>query len=355
MTHQQPRPGVGAHLAGAFLLLTALTGCGSGSETTTSSTALPTAATTTPTPSDGAGEFVNPVIDVNFPDPGFLAADGIFYLFGTEGEGHNVQTMTSTDLVTWTPGGDALPQLGSWALPGKTWAPEVLAVGDGYVLFYTAADQSSGKQCIGRAASSTPGGPFIDDAPAPFVCQPDLGGSIDPNPVTAPDGALYLYWKNDGNCCDQPVNIWGQQMDATASTLIGEAVPLLSNTQAWEGDLVEAPQMITHDGRWVLFYAANTYSTDRYAEGWADCDSALGPCTAHPEPLLTSNTAAAGPGHAYVFEHAGQTWIVYHAWPPDAVGFVTPGRQVWLDPVDWSPNGPAVTGPNPDPQPVPVT
>ena len=49
-----------------------------------------------------------------------------------------------------------------------------------------------------------------------------------------------------------------------------------------------------------------------------------------------------------------KTWIVYHAWPPDAVGSARPGRQIWLDPVDWTDNGPAVNGPNPDPQTRPT-
>ena len=275
MTHQLPRPGVGAHLAGVLLVFAALTGCGSDIET--SSTTPPLASTETTMKAPGPGEFVNPVIDVNFPDPGFLAAGGMFYLYGTEGEGLNVQTMTSADLVDWTPGGDALPQLGAWALPGKTWAPEVISVGDGFVMFYTAADQASGRQCIGRAVAAAPIGPFVDQDPAPFVCQPDLGGSIDPNPVRTPDGSMYLYWKNDGNCCGQPVHIWGQQLDPEAGAQLGDPVPLLSNTQPWEGDLVEAPQMVVHDGAYVLFYAANTYNTDRYTQGYADCAGALGP------------------------------------------------------------------------------
>ncbi|MEP6979232.1 MAG: glycoside hydrolase family 43 protein [Nakamurella sp.] len=350
---------MGPRLAGVVVVLVAAAGC-SAAATPAADSPSPVGISTagpgaTADAQPGPGEFVNPVVDVNFPDPGFLAVEGIFHLYGTEGEGLNVQTMTSNDLVSWTPGADALPQLGSWALPGRTWAPEVLAVDGGYVLFYTAADMTSGKQCIGRAEAADPGGPFVDAAAVPFVCQPDLGGSIDPNPITGPDGSRYLYWKNDGNCCGQPVHLWGQQIDSTAATLVGEPVPLLTNAQSWEGNLVEAPQMVTHDGRWVLFYAANTYSTDRYAEGWADCDGPLGPCTAAASPLLATNAAAAGPGHAYVFDHAGQTWILYHAWPPEAIGFVTPGRLLWLDAVTWTPDGPVVDGPNPQPQPVPAT
>lgn len=302
----------------------------------------------------GPGQFVNPVVETNLPDPGLLEDDGTFYLYATEGEGQNIQTMTSSDLVSWEPGEDALPQLGVWALPGKTWAPEVIEVDGSYVMFYTAADEASGRQCVGRAVGTEPAGPFVDDSKSAFVCQADLGGSIDANPVRTPDGSLYLYWKNDGNCCGEQVDIWGQELDADAAALVGRPVALLSNTQVWEGDLVEAPQMIVNGTDHVLFYAANAYNTDQYAQGYASCEGPLGPCVAAPEPLLQTNSAAAGPGHGYVFELGGQAWIIYHAWPPDAVGFVTPGRQLWLDPVQWTDGKPVVDGPNPDPQPRPA-
>jgi beta-xylosidase len=309
---------VGASLAGVLLLGAAVAGCAGGGAGTS--------------PAVGAEEFVNPVVHTNFPDPALLESDGTFYLYATEGEGRNIQTMTSSDLVSWEPGEDALPQLGSWALPGKTWAPEVIQVGDGFVMFYTAADEASGRQCIGRAVASEPAGPFVDDSDGPFVCQAEMGGSIDPNPIRTPDGSLYLYWKNDGNCCGERVDIWGQELDADGASSVGRPVALLSNTQAWEGDLVEAPEMIVNGADHVLLYAANAYNTDRYAQGYASCEVPLGPCIAAPEPLLQTNSAAAGPGHGYVFERNGKTWIIYHAWPPDTVGFVTPGRQLWLDP-----------------------
>lgn len=66
---------------------------------------------------------------------------------------------------------------------GQDLGAEVIAVGGRFVMMYTASDTSSGKQCIGRAESASPAGPFIDARPAPLVCQSTLGGSIDPNPV----------------------------------------------------------------------------------------------------------------------------------------------------------------------------
>ncbi len=287
------------------------------------------------------------------PDPGLLSAGGKFYLYSTEGAGANVQTATSDDLAHWTVGADALPAVGPWAEPGKTWAPEVAAVSGKYVMFYTASDKASGKQCIGRAESRVPGGPFVDRNTRALICQENLGGSIDPSPLVV-DGKVYLYWKNDGNCCGLKVSLWGQPMDPGAANLTGKPIPLLSNTQSWQGNLVEAPEMVPHGGRFYLFYAANDYASTSYAEGYALCSSPIGPCKDSPNPVLRSNAAAAGPGHAFILTVKGKTWILYHAWSPDAVGSEIPGRQLWLDPLSWQNSGPTVPGPNPDPQPMPA-
>ena len=290
------------------------------------------------------------MVTEDFPDPSVLAVEGTYYLYGTQGEGVNIQLRSSEDLVGWTPQPDPLPTLGPWAGSGKTWAPEVLAVNGQYVMFYTAADTASGKQCIGRAVAKSPVGPFTDKAATPLVCQTEQGGSIDASPLQTDDGNVYLYWKNDGNCCGLPVTLWGQHMDRSATSLTGKPVALLKNTQSWQGDLIEAPEMVPHTGSYYLFYAANNYGTDQYAEGYATCSAPLGPCKDSAAPILASSDRAAGPGHAFVLSVRNRTWIFYHAWPPNAIGSARPGRQVWLDPVEWTAQGPKVDGPGAEPQ-----
>ena len=146
----------------------------------------------------------NPVYARDFPDPFVLRVGDTYYAYATNGNGANVQTASSKDLVHWRPGPDALPKVGSWDFAGNTWAPEVVARPDGtYVLYYTA---SSGTQCIGRAVSKTPQGPFHDTFGGALVCQKADGGSIDPDPSGG-----YLYWKNDGNSIGRPTRIWAQR------------------------------------------------------------------------------------------------------------------------------------------------
>jgi beta-xylosidase len=302
-----------------------------------------------------AGSYVNPVYDQDFPDPAVLRVSTTYHAYATQGGGKNIQTLTSPDLVHWRPGNDALPKLGAWADAGSTWAPEVIGVGGRYVMYYVAKANQQGVQCIGRATAASPAGPFTDTAAAPLVCQASLGGSIDPDPIRAKDGKLYLYWKNDGNCCGKPVHIWGQRLRADGGALVAKPTPLLTNAKAWQGNLVEAPEMVAHGGAYVLFYSANNYASADYGIGYATCRTPLGPCTDRSSAsMIPSNGKAAGPGHCFVIATpGGTTWMLFHAWPPDAIGSTTPGRQLWLEPVTWRGNVPSVHPSQTDPQPAP--
>jgi beta-xylosidase len=306
-------------------------------------------------PDTGSSTFKNPVYDANFPDPHIIRADGKYYAYSTNASGANVPTLRSENLVDWTVGEDAMPELAPWTAPGKTWAPEVLHRRDGkYVLYYTAASAASGKQCIGHALSNSPGGPFVDRDEEPFICQVDQGGSIDASPFVD-DGAIYLFWKNDGNCCGLDTFIYAQKLSADGLEREGEPVKLLTQDAAWEGGLVEAPVMWKHAGQYYLFFSANAYYNESYAVGYATCEGQLGPCKDAPEnPILETGKGAAGPGHpAIVKDDDGDTWMVYHAWPPDSIGSSIPGRTLRIDELRWKSSNPAVEGPTDHRQPVP--
>ena len=129
-----------------------------------------------------------------------------------------------TDLVSWAWGGPDVTNVGVEAADGKpdhdampTLAPWVAvrrqlgAVGDRtsvepshqrFVMYYTAKARDwsmpwGGKQCVGIATSASPGGPFVDDANAPVLCNTAAGGTIDPSPFLASTGALYLHYADD--------------------------------------------------------------------------------------------------------------------------------------------------------------
>ena len=315
-------------------------------------TAAPPAATPLPA---GAG-FTNPVLRANFPDPFLLLVDGTYYAYATNGSGKNVQTATSTDLVTWQLGPDGMSALADWVRLNSpdVWAPEVLRIGDQYLLYYTARDDASGKQCVGVAVSDNPQRGFRDDGDQPLVCQAEEGGTIDASPFKDGD-RLYLYFKNDGNCCGIPTYIYVQELAADGQSLLGEPTRLVRNDKPWEGQVIEAPTMWVHDGQYYLFYSANSYAGFEYAVGYATCESVTGPCEdAAENPILASRMdvqpLVVGPGHQTLIQVGEQTWIVYHVWDVLPSGIRGDSRMMWIDRIDWSSGAPVILGPTSDPQ-----
>ncbi|HEX8219726.1 MAG TPA: glycoside hydrolase family 43 protein [Chloroflexia bacterium] len=321
-------------------------------------TATKRAPTSTPSPIVvPEGQFLNPVIRSDFPDPGITNVDGVYYAYATNSGNKNVQVARSNDLIKWEMLRDGLPSLPRWTAIqfGNVWAPEVMKIGEQYVMYYTARDKASNVQCIGVATSPRPEGPFKDTRTEAFVCQPGQGGSIDPSPYRDGD-KLYLYWKNDGNCCGSTTYIYVQELSPDGLTLVGEPTELVQNDKRWEGIVIEAPTMWKQDDAYYLFFSGNIYNGLNYAIGYALCQSPTGPCEDAPEnPILKTSLErppVVSPGHQTIIaDKDGEPWIVYHAWesPPGPVQ----RRFVWLDRIEWQDGKPHVLGPTTSPQPVP--
>lgn len=287
-----------------------------------------------------------------------MRVDDVYYGYATNTEGSNLPVIRSPDLVTWERLRDGMPALPPWAKPnfGNTWAPGVIEIGDQFVLYFVARDKVSDRQCIGVAAAATPEGPFSPQSAEPFICQSDLGGSIDPYPFLDDDGQLYIYWKNDGNCCGKPVDLWVQRLSDDGLALEGDPVALVRRDQAWEIPLIENPAAVKHDDAYYLFYSANWWESDRYAVGYAVCETVVGPCVKPLDgPIFESAGPVAGPGgEAFVTDVAGNLWMAYHAWTQGRVGYPTGVRSLRIDPVTFDAEGnPLVIGPTSDPQPLP--
>lgn len=296
--------------------------------------------------------FSNPVIERDFADPGIIWVDGVYYAYSTNNWGGNVPMARSEDLVNWEWQGDVMPSLPPWVRYGAShvWAPEVIEIDGRFLLYFTARAERPDLQCIGVAESTSPEGVFRPQGDGPLVCQTEYGGSIDASPFLDADGTLYLYWKNDGNCCGMPTHIWVQPLSEDGLSLVGERIQLLRNRHPWEGHVIEAPTMFLHEGRYYLFYSGNAYDRDSYAVGYAFCESALGPCTAAPEnPILSSvsgENPVIGPGHQTIVRaRDGSLWLAYHAWEVTPEGERGSSRHMWLDRLIWQDERPVVLGP----------
>jgi GH43 family beta-xylosidase len=278
----------------------------------------------------------------NFPDPDVLRVDGTYYAYGTSTGGAYLPVMRSTDLRTWIarsaydPGpplnedpyfNDALPYPASWGadvnggrMTKEIWAPGVEQIGGRFVAFYSIRTQISPERfCISVATASSPEGPFTDSTSGPLVCDPDPKGSIDPEPFVDPaTGTPYLVWKSEGVPGSMPTRIWIRQLSRDGTSFAPGSAPreLLRTSQGWEGNLIESPSMVRHDGQLYLFYSANEWTSADYATGYATCSDVLGPCTKpRGTPLLASSGDRLGPGapSAFVDGH-GRLQLAHHYW-----------------------------------------
>ncbi len=302
----------------------------------------------------GAQTYTNPIYPYDFPDPFVLNDGGTYYAFSTNVGSAHIPTLRSSTLASWTWLGDALPELPAWSeeVGDLVWAPGVLARDDGYLLYYTTRHRASGRQCISRATARRPEGPYIDDSAKPFVCQVQLGGSIDPYPFVDTDGQAYLYWKNDGNCCDLPVGLWVQRLSLDGRKLEGRPQELIRRDQLWELPLIENPAMWAQEGRYYLLYSANWWESHAYAVGYAVCESAKGPCK---KPLERTIFKAAGSvmgpgGEAFFVDAQNQLWLSYHAWTAPYTTYPKGSRTLRIDRIRFEEGRPEINEPTETPQ-----
>jgi beta-xylosidase len=279
---------------------------------------------------------------IDFPDPFVLrVGPSTYYAYSTGNFfGDRIQVIESTDnRATWNYVGDAFTGGRSgWSdlPPANTWGPSVLARSDGkYVLYYASlskvADATNGKQCIGRAVSASPAGPFTDEETAPLVCTPWLGGSIDPSPLLDSNGTLYLIWKSEGVPSPNyvPTQVWSIRLTSDGLSTSGGSTALLTtdnSSGSWEFPIIEGPTMMKNSGTagYTLFYSAYVWATADYKVGAASCTTPTGPCTrAYSTPVLPTRGDTVGPGGASVFQDSGGSWwVAFHAWSNPYVGYV---------------------------------
>lgn len=292
----------------------------------------------TPPVEPGEGEGEGDVV-FDFPDPfvvnaaaaGAADVDTAFVGFATTDEIDNVPMAFADDLAgPWRRDGDAMPVLPSWASTeaGYVWAPAVLKRDDHYILYFTARDENTGFQCIGRATAAALRGPYLDESEDPLVCQviePEaLCGSIDTSVIVDDNDDAWLLWKSDENApdCAADSRLWSQRLSADGLRLVGDRQVLLTHDADWETPLIEGPAMVQiADRDFILFYSANRWETADYATGFARCASPAGPCTkvTTTAPWLSSTAGPGGP--EVVRDGAGAPVLTFHAWTgPDATG-----------------------------------
>lgn len=310
-----------------------------------------------------AGQMKNPLVGPDFPDPHVLRTEDGWLAFATGSPGFaNIQVARSADFSSWEMLPDALPERPDWQPleMGLTWAPDVTRVGDRWLMLYVARDRASGLQCLSRAWADVPEGPYVDDSLEPFMCQKDIGGTIDPHLFIDTDGTRWMYVKNDGNAVGVETIIWSARVDEDGDLLEELTDTGLRNFRTWHGAVVEAPAVWRVGDTYVMTYSANDYGSEAYAIGWASSSSPAGPWEDRSiDPLLAWKGEVAGPGGQQIFvDDAGQMWLAYHAWTTGLVGYTGDpghGRSFRVDPLIMESGILRVDGPTTSLRPAPVT
>lgn len=252
--------------------------------------------------------------EICLADPTVYAEDGTYYLSGTRsGQPEGFTMMESTDLRHWKyhePDSMSLRK-GDGVFGGRWfWAPQYLKTEDGYLLAYTADEQTA----IARADRVT--GPFRQD-----VISPADGSAknIDPFIFKDDDGKYYLYHVrfHGGNF------IWVAELDMESGHPVpGTLRQCLECTEEWENTpayksdpIMEGPTVIKVDGIYYLFYSANHFMSPDYAVGYAWAKTPYGPWHKNPEnPVIHRDIVGEnGSGHGDIFKGPdGRYWYVYH-------------------------------------------
>jgi len=328
----------------------------------------------------GARTYTNPVLARNFPDPFVLKHDGVYYAFGTTGEhrtadGLIFSVLTSRNLVDWKDAGGALmpPKDSEGA---QFWAPEVVLHEGTFYMYYSRGGGAIAATVGHRlhvATSKTPQGPYTEVA---LLDVPQSKFTIDAHPFRDSDGQWYLFYARDfidtdngylpgtGLAVDkltsmtQLANQPRTVMRARHPWTLFEAnrtMPLYDNRTFAQWHTLEGPFMRRHNGKYYCFYSGANFLTERYGVDYCVANHIFGPYSdAGAEKgarvLHAVPGHVRGPGHhSHIFGPDGKTeYLVYHAWNKAMTE-----RQLCIDPLAWTAQGPRCQGPTYTPQPLP--
>ena len=314
--------------------------------------------------------YTNPVFQSYFADPFVFRHEGVYYSVGTgafdAGLPGIFTVLRSKDMAAWEAVGTALEPLDP-AFGDTYWAPEI-AVEDGRFWMYYSVGRSDKAHHLRVAVSERPEGPYKDTGTRltnPF----ETPFAIDASPFRDDDGQWYLFWAEDFLDTEHGRAGTALVMDrlATPTRPAGEKRVVLRARHDWQRFIpdrvmygarydwhtLEGPSVLKRGGRYWCFFSAGRWEDETYGVDYAVADAVTGPYSdagndAGPRVLRTAKGSALGPGHnSFAESPSGADYIVYHAW--DAA---MTARRMFVDPIDWTAEGPRSVGPTTTPQPL---
>lgn len=286
--------------------------------------------------------FENPVWEPVLADPSIIRdEDGTYYAYGTQdnalwGDYYGVRyipILQSDNLVDWTYA-DAVfkpATLPSWnpTSGAGLWAPDIVKIGNQFVLYYSLSAWGDPNPGIGLATANHPKGPWTDQGKLFDSNEIGVVNSIDPAVFVDDDDRVYMIWGSFSGIYAIELSSDGLSLKDETVSLAKQNKILLAgvDNKRWEGGNYEGAYIVS-SGSWYYLYlstgscCAGLNST--YEVRVARSESVLGPYYDKAGNLMTSrqnigtpvvrgNDDFVGVGHnAVVNDDAGQSWLVYH-------------------------------------------
>jgi arabinan endo-1,5-alpha-L-arabinosidase len=322
-----------------------------------------------------AATYTNPVYAGSMPDPSVIQYKNAYYAFGTTGnerlaDGRIFTVLRSTNLVNWERLGGALEPPSTNARV-QYWAPEVTEEHGKFFLYYAMGGTAPESFGLRVATGSRPEGPYVDSGKALVDCETNRF-TIDPFPFRDDDGQWYFFYaRNFTNSApgEHPGTALVVDRLVDMTRLAGDCHVVVRARYDWtlyeahrrmdvynatfDWHTIEGPSVVKHDGRYYCFYSGANYQTTRYGVDYVEAEHPLGPYSGqseHPRVLRSVPGKVRGPGHhSIVTGPDGRTqYIIYHAWNRDMKA-----RQMCLDKLTWTAEGPRCLGPTFEPQQLP--
>ena len=272
--------------------------------------------------------------------------------------GRGVPSFHSRDLVKWEPGPPVFETAPEWiaaTVPQNRnrnyWAPDIIHLGDRYLLYYSVSSLGKMDSAIGLATTPTldPSDPAYRWTDQGIVVMSREGGdynTIDPSVFLDDDGSLWMafgsYWSG----------IKLVQLDPKTGKRLAPDTPI---TAVAYNKSIEASFLYKHDGYYYLFVnwdaccrgVESTYNirvgrSRKITGPYLDKDG-VDMLKGGGTLLLAGKSPLFGPGHAGILVDHGKTWFT-----SDFEGDARMGGKATLAimPLSWQSGWPEVTVPD---------
>ncbi|MEO5916056.1 MAG: arabinan endo-1,5-alpha-L-arabinosidase [Luteolibacter sp.] len=266
-------------------------------------------------------------------DPSTVIREGnTFWIFFT---GRGVPSLHSKDLVTWERGPAVFEKAPEWIAEevpkndGVYWAPDLMKVGDRYLMYYSVSSFGAMHSAIGLVSNPTlnPEDPAFRWTDHGVVVQSQEGGdfnTIDPAVFRDDDGKLWLSFGSQWS------GLKLLELDPATGKRLKPDEPMIPIAG---GKSIEAAYIYKRKGFYYLFVnrgdcCAGAKSTYHIKVGRSE--DIKGPYQAKDGSLMLDGGGTmvldrkigplTGPGHAGIIEKDGKSWFSCHFEADDRMG-----------------------------------